>query len=563
MQRWRNVPVPDYRDDPVGFRDAIRLNSLGSLFYFSHQTLRKERLRRMHQQMCASLETEDLHLVAEWPMGHFKTTCCSICYPIWSALPFTEYDEMQMRALGYKDPWIRFMQKMHDPNTRNLITHEVEQRATDMGKEVDAAYENNDLFKTVFPEIQPDSSCVWNDHQKYHKRDNGKPFDATNPTYSYKGVGQALQGVRANRTIQDDNFGKDAQRSMLTGDGRVVDDLWRWHCQLSTRLDSTQDGRVLGQQLVIGNRWGHADLNSLIKEKHKHFRFETHDAEGGCCKLHPPNRPIFPEEWPLAALKQKEKDLGPYDYFHFYRNISILPSECIFKEDWLRFYKYKQSRPDLELDDPRNIMLMEHEVYEGKVLDDLQPGTLTLLMLVDIAHNKKIKRCDHVILVLGYDPESFNLYLLDLWAEATGYSILVEMIYKMARRWKYLGLNEFWLETVAAQNILKFYLDERNERDGILLKVNELPYDNSENAKKNRIEALEPILKNNQVWAHRSQSKFINQVRSYPAGLVDVLDTLGYALKILNIGPSKKELNEFLRQQEEEFTNRTSGAGGY
>jgi len=560
MQKWVELPVPDPREDPVGFRDAIRLNSLGSLFFFTHVTLRKDRLALLHQQMCSWLETEDLHLVMEVPMGHFKTTIGSIGYPIWSALPFSPYDEEQMRALGYGDAWCRFMAKMHNANTRTLITHEIEDRATDMGKEVDDAYENNDLFRTVFEEIIPDSSCVWNDHSKYQKRDRRFPFDATNPTFSYRGVGQALQGVRADRTIQDDNFGRAAQQNMLDGDGKIGDSVWRWHGQLSTRLDRTRDGKVLGQQLVIGNRWGHDDLNSRIKKNQPHFSFETHDAEGGCCPLHPHNTPIFPEEWPLPALKQKHADLGNYDYFHFYRNKSILPTECIFDETWLRYFRFKQSAPDLELDDPRNVLLIEHESADGKVFDDLSPGSLSIKMLVDIAHAKKIKRCDHVILVLGYDPVSYHLYVLDLWAEATGYSELVANVYKIAHRWR---MRDFFLETVAAQNILKFYLDERNQREGNPLMVNELPYDNSENAKKNRIEALEPVLRNNQIWAHRSQAKLVDQVRSYPAGLVDVLDTFGYMLKITDVGISNSELMKFLSSQYSDFENRSVGSGGY
>ena len=561
MTQWSLLPIPDYRDDPELFRDAVRLNSLGSLFFFAHTTLKKERLRSFHQQICRSLETDDLHLVLESPMNSFKTTLASIALPIWWALPFSASDEHLMRELGYGDEWIRYMRSVHDPNTKTLITHEIEQRATDMGKEVDFAYQSNDLFRAVFPEIIPDASCVWNDHSKYHRRDKNRPSDATTGTYTYRGVGQALQGIHPKNTIQDDNFGKAAQDSMLRGDGRVVDDLWRWHQQLSTRLEAAADGRVLGRQLVVGNRWGHADLNSLIKANQKHFVFETHDAEGGCCPNHPPNTPIFPEELGWAVLKQKRVDLSVYDYQHFYRNVSVLPEECIFKEEWLRYFRFKQSAPGLDIDDPRNILLLEHEEYDGKVLEDFQPGTLTIRMLVDLAHNKKIKRCDHCILVVGYDPESSHIYILDLWAEATQYSVLVDKIYSMAHRW---NLKQCYMETVAAQNILPFYLEERNRREKHPIQTIELPYDNSENAKKNRIEALEPIGKNHQIWCHRSHTKFVNQWSSYPAGLVDVLDTLGYILKILDVGVSKKDLMAFLSTQYGDFENRTTGGNtGY
>jgi len=562
MTQWRLLPLPDLREKPVQYCTAVRLNSLGSLFFFAYHTLKKDRLRTFHRQLCTSLETEDLHLVLEAPMGHFKTTL-AISLSIWWAIPFTETDEVQMRHLGYGDAWIRFMRNLHNQNTRTLIAHEIEARAIDMGKDVDSTYQNNDLFQAVFPEVIPDASCVWNDHTKFHKRDLSKSYDSTNPTYSYKGVGQALQGVHPDSTIQDDNFGRAAQSSMLRGDGRVAEDLIRWHQQLSTRLDTAahQGGLGLGRQFVDGNRWGHVDLNSWIRENQGHFKFETHSAEGGCCELHPPGIPIFPEEWPMERLQQKRKDLSAYDYAHFYLNQSVLPEECIFKPEWLRYFRFKQSQPNLDVEDPRNILLIEHEAYEGQVIEDFQPGALTMRMIVDVAHAKKTKRCDHCIIVVGYDPESSRLYLLDLWAEPTQYSELVNMIYKVARRWQ---LKEFWLETVAAQNILKFYLDERNDREKNSLRVNELPYDNSENAKKNRIEGLEPLLRNNQIWSHRSHTKWTHQVSSYPAGLVDVLDSMGYVPRILDVGMSNKDLLAFLRTQQSDFESRsTTGSAGY
>jgi hypothetical protein len=558
MQRWKVLPIP--LDDTQAWKDSLRLNSLGSLFFFALHVLKKRRLTKLHFQMANSLETEDLHLVLEEPMGHFKTVM-GIALSMWWALPFTAYDEYMMRELGYDDGWIRWMKLAHNQNTRTLITHEIEGRAIDMGKEVDENYTNNDEFRFVFSDILPDNTCTWNDHSKFQKRLRGiGNLDATTGTFNYRGVGQALQGVHPDSTIQDDNMGRAAQFSMLKGDGRVLEDLIRWHRQLTTRLDTAEfDPSSVGRQLVIGNRWGHNDLNSWIRENQKQFKFETHSAEGGCCKLHPLGKPIFPEEWSMERLAQKRQDLGPYDYAHMYLNQSVLPEECIFKPEWLRYFRFKQSRPDLGLEDIRNILLLEHEVYDGKVIDDLATGGLTLRMIVDLAHAKKRKRCDHVVLIAGYDSEADRIYILEVWAEATGYSELVEMIYKLGKKW---GMRDFWLETVGAQNILKFYLDERNARETRPLYVNELPYDNSENAKVNRIESLEPAFKNGQIWCHRNQKKFIEEYNSYPAGLVDVLDVLGYLPGTLEV-IRRREVMEMMDRQRDDFASRNVGSGGY
>lgn len=559
IAKWRPLAIP-HKD----FKDAVRLNALGSLFFFANFVLKKTRLSKLHWQMCKSMESEELHLVLEEPMGHFKTTI-GIAYSMWLALPFTPKDEFLMRGLGYDDAYVRWMKIAHNQNGRTLITHEIERRAIDMGKEVDEHYTQNDLFRFVFSDILPDGGCTWNDHSKFHKRVRAKGnLDATTGTYEYRGVGQALQGVHPDNTIQDDNMGRAAQFSMLSGDGRVLEDLIRWHRQLTTRLDTSFGGlelsKLSGRQLVIGNRWGHNDLNSWIKANQPQFKFETHSAEGGCCRLHRAGVPIFPEEWTMEKLAQRRRDVGAYDYAHFYLNQSVLPEECIFKPEWLRFYRFKKSHPDLPIDDIRNTLLLEHYVYDGQAVEDVPAGILHKRMIVDLAHAKKRKRCNHVILVIGWNPETDRIYILEAWAKACGYAELVDEMYEIGHRF---GLRDMWLETVAAQNLMKFHLEERNKKEKRPIFVNELPYDNSENAKKNRIEALEPIFKNNQLWCHKSQEAFLTEYNNYPASAtLDVLDTLGYAPLTLT-GVRSKETLEWANASYNDFMARQVGASGY
>ena len=77
---------------------------------------------------------------------------------------------------------------------------------------------------------------------------------------------------------------------------------------------------------------------------------------------------------------------------------------------------------------------------------------------------------------------------------------------------------------------------------------------------KNRIEALEPVLRGGQVWAHRNEAKFVAQLEMYPAGAVDTLDVLGNFTATIDVVHGA---DDFLKQQRESFVNRGSGAGGY
>jgi hypothetical protein len=561
--KWKELPVPNIGDDYDGHFRAHRLNSLGSLFYFTKYTLGKHRLTTFHQQLCRSLEAEDFHLVLEVPMGMFKTTL-GIALSIWWALPMSIEDEREFEKLGYKKAWLRYMRAVHNPNTRTLTAHEIDGRAVDMGKEVDDVYFHNDLFRQLFATILPDKECQWNDHRKYQRRDRDLPADATNPTYAYCGVGHALQGVRADNTIEDDCYGRAAQDSLLKSDNRVGESTIRWHRQLTNRMDTAVEEHRKYRQLVIGNRWSHADLNSFIRKKQPQFTFESHDAEGGCCNLHPKHGvPIFPEEFSMAVLAQKQIDNTPYDYAHFFRNKATLPEEQVFDAAWLRKFKYKKSNPELPESDLRNILLIEHSTYEGTVVDDIQPGALDIVILVDPNHAKKVKRSRHVIWSIGFDSESARIYLLNLWAEESTYSVLVEEMYRERHRWtgSLSGPPPVYMGALA-HKLLSFYLAQRDKREKNHLEVNEFEDDASLAAMKNRIESLEPTFKNRQIWHHPSQKEFVEAVENYPACVLDTLDVLGFYPTIVEVSSSKED-DEFLAKQNERFASRNSGAGGY
>ena len=356
--------------------------------------------------------------------------------------------------------------------------------------------------------------------------------------------------------IEDDNVGKAAQDSLMRGDGRVMEDTIAYHRLVSSRFDPahfTKSG--LGRQLVIGNRWAPKDLNGWIRQNQPEFSVERHSAEGGCCNHHPAGFPIFPEEFDMERLGTMRRTFGPFNYSHFFLNEEVSAEDFIFKPEWIRHYRFKASNPNLSLDDPSNFLVLEHEVKDGEVIEDMICGALHVRMLVDLAHAKKRQRCKHAIVVTGLDSETNRMYLLDVWAKASPYSELVEMMYKTARKW---GLYECWLETVAAQNLLKFHIEEKNRTLTRPLRVRELPYDNSENAKNNRIESMEPTYRSGNFWIHRSMTEFTDEYNTYHARKttdVDVLDTVGYSPMTYDI-IRRRDVMQKMKEREIEFRQR-------
>jgi hypothetical protein len=556
MQVWKTLPLTGNAEE---FHSAVRLNALGSLFFFVGYVLKKHRIARLHRHLCKSLETEDLHAVIEMPMLHFKTTVANEGLSMWWALPFTERDELMMRTLGYGDEWIRWMKHAHDQNARTLITHETEDLAIKVGVAIDSHYQYNERFQQTFPEIIPTSES-WSAHTKYHKRTDNSHAEGT---YEYRGSGQSVQGLHMTGIIEDDNVGKAAQDSLLQGDGRVMESAIAYHRLVSSRFDPahfTKSG--VGRQLVIGNRWAPKDLNGWIRENQPEFTIERHSAEGGCCDLHLSSFPIFPEEFDLERLATMKRTFGPFNYSHFFLNEEVAAEDFVFKKEWIRRYKFKPSKPDAPLDDPGNFLMLEHQVRDGEVIEDVAVGALHLRMLIDLAHAKKRNRCKHAVIIAGLDSETDRMYLLDVWAEAAPYSALVGKMYDMARKW---GLYECWLETVGAQNLLKFHIEEKNRGLSRPLRVRELPYDNSDNAKTNRIESMEPVYRNGNFWIHSSLTAFTSEYDTYHARKtmdVDVLDAVGYLPQTYEV-IRRREVMIGVKMREEQFRNRTVGATGY
>jgi hypothetical protein len=531
-QSWKIIPVHGLSS--TGARLAHRLNGFGSLYYFTKVILRKRRLTpHLHQDICLSLEKWHLKDVYEIPRDHFKSTICSEACPIWWALPFTDADESAMRALGYGDEWIRWMRRAHNQDTRTLLVSGNTLNAQKLGKRVNGTYESNDLFRLCYPEVLPGTKETWTDASKFHKRSDGHTPQGEG-TYDFLGVGAALQSRHYDRIIQDDLVGKDAIESQA-----IMEDVIDYHRLLVGAFDS--DGGEDNDELIVGNRWSHNDLSSWVRENEPYFRFTTHSAEGGCCVKHPRGKFIFPEEFNLTKLRRWERRLGRYLYTCQFLNAPETPEQVRFKETDLRYFDIK---PVSEHDRRAKIF---HEVYEGMALPDLMPSMLNIQMVIDPNHAGAAGRCRHSIIVIGYLRNPDRVYLLDYWAKSASYDDLCGMIYKMAKKWH---LNRCWLETNAAQKYLKYHLDYRSKVESINLVIDELPSSRGEDAKWIRIDATEPLFKQNIFYVRRNCEDFRNEFVNYYKGTthtVDILDCIGYAIEVFNSNaPSAMDMAMFM-----------------
>lgn len=546
--KWRVLDIPD-PSEKAKYRLALRLNALGSLYFFEKAILCRDKLsEHLHRQVLGRLERDIPRFLLEMPRDHYKTVMVTEGRTLWHALPFNEADEAAMRELGYDDAYIAWMRRCHDPSRRTLIVSEVLENAVKIGTRIDWHYKENKWLRYVFPEIIPDGKSTWTNESKTHRAASHGPNGEG--TYDFIGVGGALQSRHYHDVVEDDVIGKDALESELMMD-KTID----YHRLLIGAFVSFRDANWT----VVNNRWSPSDLSSWIRKNQPEFVIESHGALGGCDPRycidgHVPGVPIFPEEYTVEILENIRTIQGPYIFSHQYLNLPVNPEECIFKTDWLRFYAPVESPVKV------GRHWLRHSVKDGETVKDLDPNLLIRSMVVDPNHAGSEGRARHAIIVTGFDPDTDRIYLLDLWAASMSYDDLMGNIYKLAERW---NLTDFWLETIAAQKYLKYHIEYRNKIENRRLTVRELKSEHSKNAKRTRIESLEPLFREGRFWVRRDQSLFLDEYYDYPGGrTVDILDCLGYATQTWNAIHAKRVL-DVVRQRRERWSATRKSITGY
>lgn len=606
---WKDIRILDSMS-PAAKRSALRLNALGSMFNFGYLVLGYTRsTRALHGQcICSELECEYLRKVLEFPRDFFKSTWGSIVAPMWWALPFTEDDEENMRALGYGDAWIRWMKWAHSSSTRTLIGSETTKNARKIGSNISGHYENNDVFRFVFSEILPRNADRWNSDSMTHRRLERVQYGEG--TYDFIGAEVALQSNHYARHVLDDLYGEEARKSPTIGLA-----LLGWFGRLVGCFDSIPgEPDRLGDQLVIGNRWGDKDLNSHLRKKAKQdpltaFQFITHSAEGGCCPKHPKGESIFPQEFSMRKLALIRGSLeSAYDYSCHYLNDPTDPEACRFKARWLRHYQLaewpeeilthrntvnypqwanvQETRAENGLapfgfhnletktsDQPRRLKVaMNHEAKQGEVIDDIRAGELDRVCILDPNHGAETGRSRNAILCYGLYRRNnvpWRMYLLDVWAKASGHEEWIEAAIGkdgLAQKWR---VHYLYLESDAAgQQGWKFYFKERMKNLGraCCWTLRDLITDKSNDAKMRRIEGMEPIYENGYFWTRRvGHELFTDEYDKYPNGATfDLLDLAGYIPQTLGIG-SRAQARDFmtLHREQQAKAVQSIGAAGY
>lgn len=78
-----------------------------------------------------------------------------------------------------------------------------------------------------------------------------------------------------------------------------------------------------------------------------------------------------------------------------------------------------------------------------------------------------------------------------------------------------------------------------------MMTKHDLVGERSANAKRDRIESLEPLFRNGQIWVRHDQNEFLDEYTTYPACRTrDILDALGYSPQAWNSFHARRILDK-------------------
>jgi len=527
MERFQPISLKGL--PPAALMRALRVNCLGNLFYFIKHALGRKRLTEsFHEPFCRTLERKHLKDVIEIPRDHFKSTCGPEGLTMWRVLPISQQDIDEFFQLGYSNEFIRWMLYVHNPDLRNLLISENITNAAKLGRRIRWHYESNAVYRSLFPETLPDTSCTWTDYSLHVKRPKNTAGGAHGEgTFDFLGVGSAVQSRHyTGLIIEDDLIGRKATESPS-----IMDKSIEYHQLLVGIFEMGDNNKQENDELIIGNRWGYTDLNSHIREHEPWFRVASHSAMGGCCDAHPSGVPIFPEEFSFEKLEKLRKRLGSYNFSCQFLNSPCAPEDADFQVEWLNYFELAH--------DEQGRMIIRHEERDGIVREDIKIGHLALAEVVDPNHSGQAGtgRCRHAILVVG-ESDKGDYYVLDAWAQGTSYDVFYNKIFEMAAKFK---LRRVGCETVGAQRYVKHHIEFLGGLKGQTLRVDELkgeveaPDGTLSRKKEWRIRnVIGPIAERGQLWVQRKHQDFVTEYQTFPRGrFCDQIDVFAYAPQML------------------------------
>lgn len=466
--------------------DALRLRSRTSLYFFAKGVLGYDWLvPHIHGAICTALEelaqcldadpagAEDLlnRMLVELPRGWLKTTLCSIAFPMWLSV--------------------------RNPNVRILITQNSATNAMKKLGVIRGQWEQNELLRSLFPELLPTKSSVWKADSVCLTRSSS----FAESTYEAAGTSTRVVSRHYDVVIEDDTVAPDYDElgnESLAPTHEDVQKAIGWH---RTNVLPLLNNPRCGINLVVGTRWYDQDLIRWVKDNEPQYRVISRacreNAEG---KADPKGELAWPERFNDRTLRELETALGQYMFYCLYYNMPVRSEDMAFQLKWFQYY---ETPPTL--------------------------SSLAVYTTVDVGTDPKLSvtgKVDYcVVLTCGKDLVTGDIYVLDYFRQQANPGQLCAAIFDHVLKYNPVVVA---YQGIAFERSLNYWLKELMRQHNHFFSLFQLPGSNRAEAKARSIEGLIPIFQAGAIYLRTWMKELVSELTKFPLGANDDLaDALG------------------------------------
>ncbi len=458
--------------------DRIRARCKESLFFFSRAILGFHDFDKMiHKPICDILQDEGRNRqIIVMPRTWFKSTMGSVAYPIWRSL--------------------------NDPNVRILICQNSFTNAVKKLNSIKQIFENNQLFRSLFPELLPGPRSKWSNDVLTVNRSASHPEG----TFEAAGTGSATTSRHYDLIIEDDTVSpeKDSMEiEMQQPTGLEIQKAIGWHKLATPLLIHPLKSKIV----IIGTRWCEEDLIGYVMENQKNYDVLTRavtEKDGKPASKEEGGTPAWPGRFNDEVLDEVAAALGPYMYATLMLNKPTSAVNRTFRREWVHYY------------------------------DSIDPAKCITCTTVDPAASDKEATGDpdyNVVMTTGVHLELGLIYVLNYVRERMNPGRLIDNIFIHQNLYSPVDVK---VEAVAYQRTLKYWIEQRQKKLQRYFGITALA--NARVSKADRIRAMEPFFANNLIHIRPEMDQLERELFNFPAarGHDDVIDALSMHVSFWN-----------------------------
>lgn len=425
-----------------------------------------------------------------------------------------------------------------NPDVSIMLANENETTAKAILSEIKQQIENNELLRSLYPEIVPDSfkETTWSATAITVKRTQSRK----EPTVFVVGVGGTKTGMHPDIIFVDDMLSREAMESARAGSiADVMGQINRWIHQLVPLLSGAPDRELT----FIGTRWWYGDSYEHLEESFgygqppQHFMLKTKLGDGTVQRLpayrvgdlvvfrraaiedgQPAFLSLGEDKYGLEALA-KLRLQDPELFAANYLNDPADELTATFKESWLRYYDWTEDESGDQI---------SFTDLSGK-RRTVGLSSLDVVAFVDpggFGKNRGGDRARPAICVTGSTSDGLHL-LLEAWSEKVTYLQAITEFMGFVRRY---GIRKAYIEIAGQQRVFYDQIAAACKKEGLFVIFEEVSTGNKN--KDDRILGLEEPLSRATVYVGRGHKflEFKTQYAHFPkSARKDILDCLSMA----------------------------------